>query len=152
MGSGEGVLFEELPGSLLPGTATCPQTPGSRAPTSQGQAGVLRAAFPAAFSPPFLPTSPPKFPAPTTISPKSPLFWPRGWVTSPGKPPTPGAKGPGEGTEEGGGHTGQSFPNPLVYLHPLPGLSHSLHPLHPQPRRFIPELTAWRRAERVKQK
>ena len=64
MGWAEGVLFEEISRSLFLGTATCPKPPGSRAPTWQGQAEVLRAAFPAAFLPPFLPTSPRKLPAP----------------------------------------------------------------------------------------
>ena len=113
----------------------------------RGLEGSISCCFLATFSTNFSSETPG-----TTISPKSPLFWPRGWVTSPGKPPTPGAKGPGEGTEEGEGHTAQSFPNLLIYSHPLPGLSHSIHPVHPQPRRFIPELTAWHHAEQVKQK
>ena len=69
----------------------------------------------------------------------------------PGEAPNPRSKG-ARGRDRGERGSTQSFPNPLVYPHPLPGLSHSLHPLHPQPRRFIPELTAWRRPERVKQK
>ena len=123
-----------------------PRFQGSHfARASWGLAGSISWRFLATFSTNFISETPG-----TTVSPVT-SFLAQSVGNQPGEAPR-GAKRPGEGTEEGGGHTAQSFPNPLVDPHSLPGLSHPLHPLHPQPKRFMPELTAWRCTERVKQK
>lgn len=122
-----------------------PQVPGLPLRKGRGLEGGIFWRFLATFSTNFTSETPG-----TTISPKSPLLWPRGWVTSPGKPPEE-QRGQGKGQRRAGVTQHKVSLTPS-YTHPLPGLSHSLHPLHPQPRRSIPELTAWCCTERVKQK